>query len=604
MRSAFTRFESEPMLGRKRGAHSLQHSSHGGPEHVSPGRQSWVSRRTRASPVGATQALARAAVPVLLLLLGVSAEAQQRTVLVRLFWQHPPTEIHVTPEGASLRSCDNCAAAQLSGPAVITAKGSNVSAGAVSGTKLVLTGRVRISGDGFLAFPVENETRIEARDDFLLLTLSMPMEQYVTAVLQGESASFKSDEALKAMAVAARTYAVHFGSRHHLEGFDFCDTTHCQDLRLGNESARVRSAVAATQGELLWYEGRPAATYYHRSCGGELEDASALDPELHAPYLRHHHDDYCVRVPDEWQAQITKSDLARALGRPVTTVSVAARSASGRVQRLLVEGRSVSATDFRFAVGRTLGWDKLRSDLYQEQDLGDSIGFRGRGQGHGVGLCQAGAESMGEQGRSYREILAFYYPGTAVGINAQGISWEKLPGESLDLITTNREDAAVLLPAAERALGFAKERTGWDIGTRPQVKVFPTIAIYRDATGEPGWVAASTMGSVVRVQPISTLLRTHALDSTLRHEFLHMLIESQAGPKTPLWLREGLAIYLSNPESARPAKVDVDALERQPHSLRSEEEMRAAYRSCAAAVADAVEKNGLSAVLAWVSGKH
>jgi stage II sporulation protein D len=362
--------------------------------------------------------------------------------------------------------------------------------------------------------------------------------------------------------------------------------------------------VAATAGELLWFEGRLAATYYHRSCGGELEDASALDPELHAPYLRRHHDDYCVRTPDEWQTQIRKSDLARALGRPVTTVSVVARSPSGRVQRLLVDGRSVTATDFRFAVGRTLGWDKLRSDLYQEQDLGDSIGFRGRGQGHGVGLCQAGAESMGERGRGYREILAFYYPGTAVGINAQGMPWEKLPGESLDLLTTNREDATVLLPAAERALRFAKGRTGWDVGTRPQIKVYPTIAIYRDATGEPGWVAASTLGSVVRLQPVSTLQRTRVLDSTLRHEFLHMLIESQAGPKAPLWLREGLAIYLSNPESVKPAQVDVDALERQLHSLRSEEEMRAAYRSCAGAVADAVEKNGLSVVLTWVNAKQ
>ena len=538
---------------------------------------------------------------VLLLLLSVSAGAQQRTVLVRLFWQHPTTQIRVTPERAALRSCDGCVATQLDSPLNVTAKGATVSAGPVSGSKLVLTGRSRIRGNGFPPFAVENELRIEARDDLLLLTLSMPLEQYVTAVLQGESASFKSDEALKAMAVAARTYAVHFGSRHKAEGFDFCDTTHCQDLRLGNESARVRAAVAATAGELLWFEGRPAATYYHRSCGGELEDASALDPELHASYLRRHHDDYCARTPDEWQVQITKSDLSRALGRAVTTVSVVARSTSGRVQRLLVNGRALSATDFRFAVGRTLGWDKLRSDLYEEQDLGESIGFRGRGQGHGVGLCQAGAESMGEQGRSYREILAFYYPSTAVGINAQGMSWEKLPGESLDLLTTNREDAAVLLPAAERALRFAKERTGWDIRTRPQIKVYPTIAIYRDATGEPGWVAASTLGSVVRLQPVSTLQRTHTLDSTLRHEFLHMMIESQAGPKTPLWLREGLAIYLSNPEAARPAKVDVNALERQLHSPRSEEEMRAAYRSCAAAVADAVEKNGLSVVLAQVS---
>ena len=83
-----------------------------------------------------------------------------------------------------------------------------------------------------------------------------------------------------------------------------------------------------------------------------------------------------------------------------------------------------------------------------------------------------------------------------------------------------------------------------------------------------------------------------------------MLIESQARPSTPLWLREGLAIYLSNPETAKPAKVDVDVLERQLHSLRTEQEMRASYQACAGAVADAVEKNGLSKVLEWVSSKR
>ena len=181
----------------------------------------------------------------------------------------------------------------------VTAQGLNVVAGEVSSSTLLISGSARITGEGFSPFAIDGELQVQSREDLLLLTLAMTLEEYVTAVLQGEAAGFKSDEALKAMAVAARTYAVHFGSRHRLEGFDFCDTTHCQDVRLGNESQRARAAVAATEGELLWFEGRPAATYYHRSCGGELEDASALEPDLHAPYLRRHHDDYCLRTPDE-----------------------------------------------------------------------------------------------------------------------------------------------------------------------------------------------------------------------------------------------------------------------------------------------------------------
>jgi len=449
--------------------------------------------------------VSRLAGTVCLLLLSVPGTAQPRVVRVRLFWQHPPATIHVVPGRAFVRTCANCSQKSLSGTVDLTAQGSTVISAGLSSSTLLLSGRARITGENFPPFPIDGELRVESHEGVLLLTLSMTLEEYVTAVLQGESASFKSDEALKATAVAARTYAVHFGTRHHLEGFDFCDTTHCQDARLGNESPRARAAVAATEGELLWFEGRPAATYYHRSCGGEIEDATALEPNLHAPYLRQHHDDYCLRTPDEWQSEISKPDLSSALDRPVNALTVAARSSSGRVQTLLVNKRPISATDFRFAVGRTLGWEKIRSDLYQLEDLGNRISFRGRGEGHGVGLCQTGADRMGEQAHSYREILAFYYPGTALGLNAQGLSWEKLPGASLDLLTTRREDATVLLPPAERALRFATQQTGWNLSVRPQVMAYPTIAIYRDATGAPGWVAASTLGNVIHLQPIGTL---------------------------------------------------------------------------------------------------
>lgn len=534
---------------------------------------------------------------VLLATLSVSAAAQHRTFQVRLFWQHPPTHIRVISNGGSVRSCENCPATQITQPLDITASGETVSAGSISSSAIFLSGRLRVEGEDFAPFLIEDELHVQGREGFLLLTTSMTVEQYVTAVLQGESAGFKSDEALKAMAVAARTYAMHFGSRHAAEGFDFCDTTHCQDLRLGNPSGRVRLAVAATAGELLWFEGRPAATYYHRSCGGEIEPASVLDPNVHAPYLRRHHDDYCVRNPDEWQSEISKSDLSRALGTRVDSVQITSRSDSGRVQTLLVSNRTLYANDFRLAVDRTLGWDKLRSDLYEAQDLGDRVSFRGRGQGHGVGLCQTGADIMGQLGHGYREILAYYYPGTLIGLNAHGLAWQRLPGDSFDLITTNKADASVLFPAVERALHFAKERTGWELSVRPQIKIYPTMAIYRDATGEPGWVAASTLADVVRLQPIFTLQKANALDSTLRHEFLHLIIESYAAPNAPLWLREGLAIYLSDPDSIKPAAVDPAILERQLQSFKSEAEMRAAYRACASAVADAVKKNGLSTVL-------
>jgi stage II sporulation protein D len=529
----------------------------------------------------------RALITLWLLLVSVSAIAQQRTVKVRLFWQHPPAKIRVESAAASLKACPTCPTKPLSSPADFIGTDTRTA---------VVHGIARISGDGFYPFSIDGDLTIQPREGILLVTLDMPLEEYVAAVLAGESAGFKSDEALKAMAVAARTYAVHFGSRHNLEGFDFCDTTHCQDVRLGNESSRVRAAVAATQGELLWYQGKPGATFYHRSCGGELEEAATLDASLHVPYLRQHQDQYCSRS-DEWHVEIAKPELSRALARSVNTVAVGSRSESGRVRIVLINGHPFNATDVRLRVGRALGWEKIRSDLYELQDHGDRIVFRGRGQGHGVGLCQVGADNMGKQRHSYREILAYYYPGTTLGINAQGLAWQRFPGAAVDIVSTSSSDVGNLLPIAESALHFATSRAGSNLRFRPQVKVYPTISIYRDATGEPGWVAASTRGNTIRLQPIETLRRTNSLDRTLRHEFLHMVIESLASTKTPLWLREGLVIYLEDPRSVKAADADTSMLDQRLRSAHTAIEMRSAYRASAAAVADLVAKSGLPAVV-------
>ena len=87
--------------------------------------------------------------------------------------------------------------------------------------------------------------------------------------------------------VAARTFAMHFGSRHALDGFDFCDTTHCQDLRIAGIDAHLRSIAQATAGEILWYDGEPAATYYAANCGGTSEDGRFIlgNDEERAPSL-------------------------------------------------------------------------------------------------------------------------------------------------------------------------------------------------------------------------------------------------------------------------------------------------------------------------------
>ena len=92
--------------------------------------------------------------------------------------------------------------------------------------------------------------------------VDMAMEEYVAAVLAGECSTFRSDEGIKAMAVAARSYALNLRGRHAAEGYDLCATTHCQRLDLDAVTPRLASLAAQTSGELLWFEGKPAFACY------------------------------------------------------------------------------------------------------------------------------------------------------------------------------------------------------------------------------------------------------------------------------------------------------------------------------------------------------
>ncbi len=552
------------------------------------------------------------------------AAAQSNDVRVRLYWLQAPPTVRLVPKPgeARLRQCSPCQDAPSGDTFDVKALGNQVevqtaSAGkppAWQGQSVEVEGIYRIEVPGQSALRLVYPLFIRAHHDQLLLTVALPVEDYVAGVLAGESSGFSSVESLKAMAVVARSYAGHFRGRHQAEGFDFCDTTHCQDLRLTGVTPRLQEAAQATEGELLWYEGEPAATFYHRHCGGTTEAGRFLAPELRAPYLRQQADGFCVaRESGEWQSEVSRAELQQALAmadveapKSIDSIQVVERTPSGRALRLRLAGSgsaTVSASALRLAVGRALGWDRIRSDLYDVRAAGNRFIFHGRGHGHGVGLCQVGAARMGEEGKSYREILAFYYPGTALGLTAQGLSWQGLSSERVELLTTNPTDDQELLALAERFLRSGEQRTGWTLGFRLQLRVYPSVAVYRNATGQPGWLAASTRGRVIRLQPTPTLRAAGTLQSTLEHELLHLLVESRARPSLPLWFREGLVLYLAqspSPKGSAPASLRPEEIERILSQPQSQEELRRGYAAARARVEELVKQRGLPTVLSWV----
>lgn len=543
--------------------------------------------------------------------------AQPAPIRVRLFWTQPPASIEVQPVNSvmRLRQCTTCRWTEISTVIRLTAAGSTVQLdGAGARTDPInVEGAHRMTAAGVPAFTLPGPTQIQAKDGHLLIVTEIPLEDYTAQVLAGESSNFAATDSLKAMAVAVRTFAVRNRGRHQAEGFDLCDTTHCQDLRLTAIPARLRNAATETAGELLWHEGRPAATFYHRDCGGHTASAQEVWPGERFPYLRAELDPYCgASAHREWSAEISKANLATALAnegvhvpQPLESVSIRQRTSSGRVSELLLAGSGsvvVRAATLRLAVGRQLGWTLIRSDQYEIRDAGAKVVFHGRGSGHGVGLCQAGTARMGETGHSYEEILAFYFPGTRVGVAAQDIAWRALGSERIELLTTQPREDAFLVELAERLLGEAEAHFGSKVRSRPQLRVYPSVAVYRDATGQPGWMAASTRGRVIRIQPVEALRRRGVLEETLRHEMLHVVVESRARSGLPLWFREGLVLVLSgSAPAATHTSSNTAEIERALASPRDRAELERAHAAAHTRVAALVEQHGVAQVLRWVS---
>jgi stage II sporulation protein D len=439
--------------------------------------------------------------------------------------------------------------------------------------------------------------------------VEMPLERYVAAVLAGEGGVLQSEAALQALAVAARTYAVRLKGRHASEGYDFCDTTHCQRIEPNGITPRLESMAAESAGELLWFQGKPAFTPYSQDCGGRTEDAGAVWPELAAPYLTSHADPNCLRGPVAWRCSLDTRKVGEVLRqaglrapRLPERIAIAERTASGRARTLTLSGGGesvrIAAGSFRLAIDRELGWNTLRSDFYEVEGNGGRWVFRGKGSGHGVGLCQRGAEQMGLDGATWREILAFYYPGTVVGLTGRGLAWQRLSGDHVTLVTARPDGDRAVLSTGERQLRALAARTHWPAPDKIELRVFPDLETFRDATGEPGWVAAHTVGRRIDLQPVATLASRGALDSTIGHELAHVLVESQAAPGLPLWFREGLVEYLERrgeaPSTPR-APTDAELLDRS-----NVEAARRAYAQAEAEVAALAGRYGETAILDWV----
>lgn len=264
----------------------------------------------------------------------------------------------------------------------------------------------------------------------------MALEEYLVGVVAAEMPADFELEALKAQAVAARTYTVcklrsqgGGGCSRH-KGSDICtDSGHCQAyssqaklLRQWGGSgelnlSKIRSAVEATAGQVITYQGEPINAMFHSTSGGHTEDVEAVYAQA-LPYLR--------GVPSQGEedapkyhstARFSVAQVNRALkefpGAQLTSgkldqqIEILGRTQSGRVTQVRVGKATLTGTELRRALA-------LNSSNFTLECNDGQLAFHLTGYGHGVGMSQTGANAMARQGAGYREILCWYYTGVDI----------------------------------------------------------------------------------------------------------------------------------------------------------------------------------------------
>jgi stage II sporulation protein D len=262
---------------------------------------------------------------------------------------------------------------------------------------------------------------VEEKNGCLTVINELFLEDYVMGVLAGEIPGSWPMEALKAQAIAARTFALYKQdeAKKKKQTYDIENTALAQmyiGSRLVNQN--IRRAVMETQGEILTYRDEPIMAVFHSNCGGETTSATDVWSQ-DQPYLKPVSCDFGNQGPHYfWKEIIKVSDIVRKLRAAnipiydIVQISSIDRDESHRVRMLsLMDGdgvkKQIKGAAFRMAVGP----DLIRSTRFEAQLQGDKIEFNGLGWGHGVGLCQEGANGMAKAGYGAFDILRHYYYG-------------------------------------------------------------------------------------------------------------------------------------------------------------------------------------------------
>lgn len=255
--------------------------------------------------------------------------------------------------------------------------------------------------------------RLTAKGNNFQIINVVDLESYLRGVVAAEMPGSWPLEALKAQAVAARTYVLY--SMKPTNTYDICATTDCQKYRgVAEEHPNSDQAVFETAGQVLTYGGAFAKTYFHSDSGGVLASPQEVWGGV-VDYLPAHNDVVYDTPHRNWEKTLEPSsveNMLAAYGKNVGTVGsmqIISNTASGRVWEMTFTGSSGSVTMAGTSLTKMLRDMGLKSTRFS---MTGNLSMVGSGFGHGVGMSQYGAKFLSGQGYAYSQILLFYYPGT------------------------------------------------------------------------------------------------------------------------------------------------------------------------------------------------
>ena len=277
---------------------------------------------------------------------------------------------------------------------------------------------------------------------------TIDLEDYLCSVISSEMNANSPMELLKAHAVISRSWAIRAMQKPNHEGFDVCADDHCQryeGLRRMNE--RAVEAVRATRGQVLMYNNEICDCRYYKCCGGRTEIWRTCWEDIDVPYIQSVQCDYCdmSRLPSavsrhilrlvlndydqetkdfrDWQVTYTDEELDEIVNSKhpgighVIALEPLHRGASGRIDMLRIVGSErTDVIGKELNIRYTLSRKCLYSSWFDVKHENGAWTLQGHGWGHGAGLCQIGAAVMASEGKTYEEILSYYYHNTQLMI--------------------------------------------------------------------------------------------------------------------------------------------------------------------------------------------